>query len=281
MKTEKPLKASHQVIKDYLDSLPEEQKYKECRGKAREELKERVFPFLSPDRQEKFKNNPARFNVWTTETLKKCRGVVIVPARTRKDKPLKQVGDPNTVTKEAIAVKNQKPSILASKQKYEDAHPKRMHKHHGKENKLASQKKYREAKKKRTKVEHYKKAKTMQKFSEVVIVPKHASKDNPLKQVSDCKVFTKEAIDAKKQKPCSLLFKQKCEGAHPKEYPTQKKYDEAKKVQTKWKHCEAAYNKQGSETEQEFVNFFQLDNWNPQRFSEEEITSIVSKVFEV
>jgi hypothetical protein len=42
-------------------------------------------------------------------------------------------------------VKNQKPSILASKQKYEDAHPKRMHKHHGKENKLASQKKYRES----------------------------------------------------------------------------------------------------------------------------------------
>jgi hypothetical protein len=34
---------------------------------------------------------------------------------------------------------------LASKQKYEDAHPKRMRKHHGKENKLASQKKYRES----------------------------------------------------------------------------------------------------------------------------------------
>jgi hypothetical protein len=68
-----------------------------------------------------------------------------VPKRAGKEKPVKQVGDPNCFTKEAIAVKNQKPSILASKQKYEDAHPKRMRKHHGKENKLASQKKYRES----------------------------------------------------------------------------------------------------------------------------------------
>jgi hypothetical protein len=147
MDAEKPLKRSHQVIKDYLDSLPEEQKLEECRGAERQELKERVFPHLSPDRQEKFNNNPARFNTWLTETLTKHRGVVIAPARARKDKPKKQVGDPCCVTKETIAAKNQRPCILASKQKYEDAHPKRMRKHHGKENKLTSQKKYRESEK--------------------------------------------------------------------------------------------------------------------------------------
>jgi hypothetical protein len=145
MPTKKPLKPAAQVVQDYLDSLPEDKKYKECRGADRQELKNRVLPFISPEKQQKFVENPKKFDQWLTDKLKELRKFVVVPNRARKDKPLKQIGDPNGYTKEAIAAKNQKPCILASKQKYEDAHPKRMRKHHGKENKLVSQKKYRES----------------------------------------------------------------------------------------------------------------------------------------
>lgn len=61
---------SHQVLQDFLDSRPEEKKFKSVAGKERRRLKSKVFPHLTNIQKVRFTNDQREFDAWLTDALR-------------------------------------------------------------------------------------------------------------------------------------------------------------------------------------------------------------------
>lgn len=101
-------------------------------GDERVSLKADLWPLLTPKQRLDYSDDnpggPKTFDNWVTYVLRAKRKYTIQPDKTNHRYPgsKKNVGDANEHSQENQRAKNQKSSIIASKNRYEANHPNRM-----------------------------------------------------------------------------------------------------------------------------------------------------------
>lgn len=160
--------SSNRVVQAFLDQRAAADERKDVSGGERTLLKDLVFPYLKPKQQPKFREDYTKYDKWLTDTFRQRRPYVIQPSKTTSGFQARTLGADNGLSKASLKVKNQKPSIKASKDRFEENNPGRMNKWNGTAAKKGWSSKYRSSAKGQATAARWEEARRVQRQEEVV-----------------------------------------------------------------------------------------------------------------